>query len=391
MNALDDLLTCPRSQQESRGYIFTAAEIAAQPGVWEKTMAVVDAAWTDLVRFVRGTDRVLLTGAGSSYYAALGIAPLLRGTFRIAEAIPSTEILMDPESSFPRDNFLLVSLARSGNSPEGNAVFELAENLRADLVRQLVITCSREGELARLSRAANRDGFTLQLPEESNDRGLAMTSSYSSLTVAGYALGFLDSIDRYRTAVTGLRHAAAQLLAQGPDLAASLATEGFHRAFFLGSRPYLGGVLEARLKVQEMSAGTIVTQAEDTLGFRHGPMAGVDDQSLVVLALSLDPYRRLYEADVLAELREKRIGKSTVVVGDTSVMPSALARMADAVFEYGPVKDVNDEVLAPLVAIPGQLLGFFLSLAAGLKPDNPSPEGLINRVVQGVRIHQWRA
>jgi tagatose-6-phosphate ketose/aldose isomerase len=33
------------------------------------------------------------------------------------------------------------------------------------------------------------------------------------------------------------------------------------------------------------------------------------------------------------------------------------------------------------------LLGYHLSLRLGLNPDNPSPEGVISRVVQGVKIH----
>jgi len=35
----------------------------------------------------------------------------------------------------------------------------------------------------------------------------------------------------------------------------------------------------------------------------------------------------------------------------------------------------------------GQTLGLFKSLAFGLKPDNPSVKGVINRVVKGVKIY----
>ena len=61
--------------------------------------------------------------------------------------------------------------------------------------------------------------------------------------------------------------------------------------------------------------------------------------------------------------------------------------LADAIFDLGDLPSVSDQVLAPLVAITGQMLGLFLSLKAGLRPDSPSPNGIINRVVQGVRIH----
>ena len=260
--------------------------------------------------------------------------------------------------------------------------------MRPGLVKQLVITCSRDGELARLAGCQGPRCFTLLLPEESNDKSLAMTASFTSLTIAAYALGYLGSLDGYAAAVEGLARSAETLLAQGPSLARSLAGERYERVFFLGSRPYLGGVLEAHLKVQELSGGTVVAKAEDTLGFRHGFMAAVDTTSLVIMALSQDPYRHMYEMDLLAEIRQKRIGRKTVVIGGPASTNGVMtAGLADACFDHGDFPSVSDEVRAPLVAMTGQMLGLFLSLDAGLRPDNPSPGGIINRVVQGVRIH----
>jgi D-galactosamine 6-phosphate deaminase/isomerase len=390
-NSLQELLSLPVAKQESGGYVHTASEIACQPQVWRMTRDKVSGIFSSLSSFCGKANRILVTGAGSSYYAAASIVPLIRRSFRAVEAIPSTEILMDPDSSFPREEFVLVSLARSGNSPEGNAVFDLAERMRPGLVKQLVITCSREGELARLADCKSSQCLTLLLPEESNDKSLAMTASFTSLTIAGYALGFLGSPDRYAAAVEGLAGGAETLLASGSSLAKSLAGEGFERVFFLGSRPYLGGVLEAHLKVQELSAGTVVAKAEDTLGFRHGFMAAVDSKSLIVLALSQDPCRRLYERDLLEEIRQKGIGRKVVVIGGPASTNGVMtAGLADAFFDHGDVPSVSDDVRAPLVAITGQMLGLFLSLNAGLRPDNPSPGGIINRVVQGVRIHPCR-
>ena len=115
--------------------------------VWRKTLRTIEGAFPALLSFIGKSDRLLITGAGSSYYAAASIAPLLRRLFRTVEAIPSTEILMDPESPLPQEEFVLVSLARSGNSPEGNAVFAIASAMRPGLVKQLVININRDGEL----------------------------------------------------------------------------------------------------------------------------------------------------------------------------------------------------------------------------------------------------
>ncbi len=357
--------------------------------VWRATLGVVMEAYDKLSSFFAGSKRLLITGAGSSYYAALSVVPFLRRSYRCVETIPSTEILMDPDSSFPSEDFILVSLARSGDSPEGNAVFELAERMRPGRVKHLVITCNSDGELARLVDSRGSHGFKLLLPRETNDKGLAMTASFTSITIAGYALGFLRSPQAYRDTVEGLAQGAEEMLARGPHLAAVLSQEGYGRMFFLGSRPYLGGVMEAHLKVQEMSGGTVIAKAEDTLGFRHGFMAAVDLNSLIVLALSQDPCRQRYELDILSEIRRKGIGRKVVAVigGKNAIVRHEVEQLTDSLLDYGPAGFVTDDVQAPLVALTGQLLGLFLSLHAGLRPDNPSPSGVINRVVQGVRIH----
>ena len=46
-----------------------------------------------------------------------------------------------------------------------------------------------------------------------------------------------------------------------------------------------------------------------------------------------------------------------------------------------------DALRTPFEIVAPQLFGYHLSLASGLDPDNPSPGGVINRVVQGVKIY----
>jgi tagatose-6-phosphate ketose/aldose isomerase len=49
-----------------------------------------------------------------------------------------------------------------------------------------------------------------------------------------------------------------------------------------------------------------------------------------------------------------------------------------------------DALRTPYEILGPQLIGYHLSLRIGLNPDNPSPDGVINRVVQGVTIHPTR-
>jgi tagatose-6-phosphate ketose/aldose isomerase len=379
------------TERESRGYVHTASEIASQPAVWRKSLEFILRILPSLSAFCGKEESLILTGAGSSYYVALSVMPALRRVFPHVDAIPSTEILMDPESSFPRSAFTLVSFARSGESPEGNAVLSLADRLRPGKVRHLVITCNRDGELVRLAGGLGSRAFTLLLPDESNDKGLAMTASFTSLTIAGYSLAHLAAPEKFRRLVEGLAIAATDIFAHGSDLASALSNEDISRMFFLGTRPFFGGVMEAHLKVLELTEGRIITKADDTLGFRHGFMAGVDAGSLIILFLSSDSYRRRYEIDLLEELRAKHLGRKVLVVADRARGRGGenIGGLADHFIEHGRAAVVSDPFLAPFVAMTGQLLGLFCALRLGLRPDNPSDAGVIHRVVEGVRIHPY--
>jgi tagatose-6-phosphate ketose/aldose isomerase len=387
-SALAELLRRPDTEREAAGYIYTASEIAAQPDLWLATAGMLIKEFSAMAAFLGPAPRIVLAGAGSSHYVGLSVAPSLRRAFPYVEAIPSTEIVMDPESCFPREDFILVSFARSGDSPEGNAAVSLAERLRPSRVRHLAITCNAAGGLARAVGALGSRGRVLVLPDETNDRGLAMTSSFTSMTLAGLSLAY--AVQGEAQAFTELARSLASLgesfIGRFSSVAASLASEGFRRAFFVASRPFFGGALEAHLKVQELSGGAILAKAEDTLGLRHGFMAAIDSHSLVVLYFSSDPYRRLYELDLAREIRAKGIGKKVVAIAESG---EGLSDCADIVFETGAKPGMDDNARAILAVLPGQLIGLFVSLALGLRPDAPSPSGVISRVVRGVTIHPY--
>ncbi|HUX38370.1 MAG TPA: sugar isomerase [Rectinemataceae bacterium] len=381
---LQELLEKKEAERRRLGYADTLAEILRQASLWPEAEAAVETRAEELRVFL-GSDPLLLSGAGSSHYVSMSIVPSLRRAGFEAEAIPSTEILLDPESALPRRPFTLVSFARSGNSPEGVEVCRLAEKLRPGFVRQLAITCNSEGALARFIAGLSR-GKILLMPPDSNDRSLVMTSSFTSMVVAGLALGRLASRAGFKGRAAAVSEALEPRLEALSEFARAFVEARPARLFVLAPRPCLGGAFEAQLKVQEMSAGAIMARAEDSLGFRHGFMAAVDSKTAILLYLSGDPHRRRYELDLLVELRAKRLGSplALVVVG-----PAGSAHMApgELLLELGP--ELGDEEAGLALAMVGQFIGLHAALNLGLSPDNPSPGGVINRVVQGVNIHEW--
>jgi tagatose-6-phosphate ketose/aldose isomerase len=385
-NALTLLLARP--DRGVAGFSYTVAEIAAQPMLWRKTGRLVADLVPQIKEFLGPEPRLLLSGAGSSHFVGMSIAPALRRVFPSVEAIPSTEIIMDPESSLPRENFILVSFARSGDSPEGNAVVDIAERIRPSCVRHIVITCNPMGGLAYAVREIGKRGMVIVLPEGTNDKGLAMTASFTSMALAGLMLGMALQNDstRCRTIADSLATVGDRFLSGFSNLAAMVTKTEFHRVFFLASRPFFGGALEAHLKVQELSGGAIVAKAEDILGLRHGFMAAIDSESLIVLMFSSDAYRRSYELDLAKEIRRKGLGKMTLVISEDA---DGLKEFADFVFETGTAPGLDDDSRSIITVLSGQLIGLFASLSLGLKPDSPSPQGIISRVVSGVIIHPY--
>ncbi len=345
---------------------YTLQEIFQQPLLWPATVARVRAASGQLhLDFEKA--RVLLTGAGSSAYAASAVA----SAWPHAVAVPTTDLLIDPER-YLDDVDAVISLARSGNSPESAAVVERVRALRPKIL-QLAITCNQESSLVQ----SGLNGLIV-LDPRTNDRSLVMTGSFSNLVLAGLSLAQPQIAAR----TAGLASERAESLLPVIDKGCHrVAARVRDRIVVLSSSPLLGWVREAGLKILEMTAGHFPVVTETYLGLRHGPMSFLRADTLVLCLLSSDPVRRLYEIDLIQELRSKKLGYSVGIAGTVEhdslfddVIPAVLPEAAD-------------DMRTPFEILIPQLLGYHLSRGLGLNPDNPSPNGVITRVVQGVTIH----
>jgi tagatose-6-phosphate ketose/aldose isomerase len=246
-------------------------------------------------------------------------------------------------------------------------------------MHHLIITCNADGELAR--RAARlRSAHLIVLPEATNDRSFAMTSSFTSmLLTAALAFGVVKP-----ESVPSLANAAAQVLQKAASVAQRLVAREFQRVVYLGSNEMRGLASEAALKLLELTDGKVVALAESTLGFRHGPKTVINDKTLVVVMVSNDAYTRAYDLDLLAELRrDKRAGTILAL----SARPDGLPEGDNVVYE--DLREHGDFELAFAHILVAQSFALLQSLALGLTPDRPNAAGVVNRVVQGVIIHPW--
>ena len=394
MNAFEKLLALPAAEQKRKGVEHTPREIAQQPEVWMKTVELLAGESARIHPFLRKcgvTGRrqstVVLTGAGTSEFIGNAIAGALRrALLRDVQSVPTTHLVTHmPSSLIPGHRYTIVSFARSGNSPESLATYRFAKTLAPE-AHHIVITCNKDGALAQ---AARRDAsaLCLVLPEETNDRSLAMTSSFSSMALAGIGLAFADDADGFRNLARRTGEAANRVMAAYGDAIAVFAARPFTRACYLGSNTLCGTMQECHLKMQEMTEGRVACRFDSFLGVRHGPQVFVNREAVVIAALSTDRLVRRYELDLLRELKAKKQGCGTLVICDRAI--PEIREVADVVVElFTDAEPVHDDFRVMTDVVAGQMLAVFKSMNLGLAPDNPSPGGTINRVVQGVTIYE---
>jgi tagatose-6-phosphate ketose/aldose isomerase len=251
-------------------------------------------------------------------------------------------------------------------------------------IRHIVVSCNAEGRMIR-SVAGKKQAFSVALDDAVNDRSLAMTSSFSNMVVFGQCMAHVHHVEQYEAILRRLVEAGTTFLPPAADAAHALAAEGYERVCFIGSGALQGVAVESALKVLELTAGRILTMSESVMGLRHGPMAALDKTTLLVAFLSSDEKVARYERDLLQDLMQKRLVKTQVVVGGRSDQP--LDGFAQSYLSPDIRTAVPDDYRPPVDILFGQLLGLFFSLRCNLKPDRPSPEGVISRVVQNVRIY----
>jgi tagatose-6-phosphate ketose/aldose isomerase len=377
--------TSPNRRQGAaiHGAEATTREIARQPEVWRELAGILEQRRGELDAFLgpltrRDDLRVVLTGAGTSAFAgAVAAAALTRLTGRRFDAVATTDIVSSPRSAFGEDvPTLLVSFARSGNSPESTAATRLADEVLTE-VHHLVITCARDGALYREHDGADRSAVVL-MPERSNDSGFAMTSSFTSMLLAALVL-FSGS---GRPAIEAVADAAERVIGTQWEHLESVAARSYRRIVYLGSGAFTPLAQEAALKLLELTAGQIVSFHDSPLGFRHGPKAILNDETLAVVFVSADPYTRRYDLDIVAELKR--------ALRDEQVLMITAGDDADqGVLRLDGLKGLDDGFAAVAAIVPAQILALSFAFQVGTTPDNPFPDGDVNRVVKGVRIHEF--
>ena len=371
----------------------TAKEIASQPKLWEATYQAILSQKAEIDRFLASIYnisgiQIILTGAGTSAFIGEILQhPFNRNTQVATKAISTTDIVTHPSDYFQKNiPTLLVSFARSGDSPESLATYELAEKLFNN-VFHLIITCNPQGTLAGIARKSEKS-FLFFLPEGTNDKALAMTSSFTSMTLAGLLISDIKNIEANSRYVETLVNYGQHILDHYASKLNQVANLDFRKTVFLGSGPLKGSAQESHLKVIELTDGHIYSHYDSFLGFRHGPKAIVDESTVLVYLFSREKYVSDYEADLVKANNTTEHFMCSIGIGQFYSGSEKLG--LDLIIEPATINEtIPDEYFAICSVLPAQIIGLYKSLAIGLTPDSPSKSGGIHRVVQGVTIYPY--
>lgn len=390
---ISKLLGLEISKLEDCSGLNTAKEIIQQPDTWRESVKNLIKNKIEIKSFIdsflsKKEFRIILTGAGTSAFAGEVCEPYLTSLLnKRVEAIATTDLVASPKSYFIKDiPTLLVSFARSGNSPESVHAVNLASQLVDDLY-QIVITCNENGKLAK-NTVNDEKSLLLLMPPQTNDLGFAMTSSFTTMVLNAMAVFNINNIENFSSDVDKLSNSVNDFIENNIEKVTSLANEDFERIVYLGSSTSKGIARESALKVLELTAGKVNASYDTPLGFRHGPKSVVDDETVSVIYIYNDEYTRKYDLDLAKEMLAHKKNDKVVIVGDN--IEEDILNKADYVFNVENINyTVENEVLLPLQQIIfGQMLSFLKSVNLGITPDNPCPTGEVNRVVQGVILHE---
>jgi len=371
--------------------IHTASEIAGQPSLWLETWEALNKQSATLEAFIEPIISneqldIILTGAGTSAFIGEVLVASFKNTFnKDVRALSTTDLMTYPDHYLNKEKpTLLISFARSGNSPESVGVVDIANQFCKNIYH-LIITCNKDGALAKQYHGENV--FTFILPPKSNDKSLAMTGSFTAMLLSGLLISRYTEIQTLKSKVESIANTATNILQKQLDQLHKIAQLGFERAVFLGSGPMLGIATEGHLKVQELTDGKVVCKNDSYLGFRHGPKAVIDKTTLIVYHFANNEYVRQFEKDLVKEIHQRQDGIFRLGIG----VPNLNKDLVDVLIDLPGCEDMDDAWMAVCSILPDQILAFFKCINVGLSPDEPSVSGNIARVVQGVIIYPYQA
>ncbi len=346
---------------------ITEKEIKNQFKTWTKIEEILDLNKNkieEVKSYIDEETTIIFSGAGTSGYIGDFLVPYLNKGKKnyFYQSIYSTNIVDSPEYYLSNKKVLLVSFARSGNSPESCESINLS-NQFAKEIKHIIITCNEEGLLYKTNKKDS-----ILLPKETNDKGFAMTNSFSTMLItAAKIFGLEFDLDK-------LIHESKKMF-ESFDYDKVIDSD-FKNIIYLSNSQNVGLIRELKLKFMELTNGRYGYYEDQFLNFRHGPKSVITKKSIVFILVNQEDIGKKYEDDLIKELIADENKPYIICFGKKD---------KEVLLSY----DISLKGFSRALSIipTCQYLAILLSEKLGINPDNPSVSGSVNRVVQGVTIY----
>jgi len=382
----------PESYYKEHSAIYTATEIAQQPDTWRQVAdRMMDrneeiTKYMDEVLSIEGL-RIVFTGAGSSAFVGEVMEYMLANEMGLrSQTVHSTDIISAPDATLFDVPTLLISYARSGESPESAATVNFAKK-RIKNLYNIIIVCDKNSTLAKIGHETEKT-LVLNMPQEACDKGFAMTSSVSCMALSTWCLFHYKEMEKYAEYTKVLADSVDKDFASIAAKAEEIAQNDYRRIIWLGTGALKGLAREAAIKSMELSDGYVHAGYDAPTGFRHGPKTVINEDTITIHFLSSQEYSLKYDVDFAKELIAEKQKNLVVCVKPNKVKDLVSGENYEVTYEIPEVLPKNSEIGAYIKSLVfSQLLSMMKSLEKGYTTDNPCPKGNVNRVVQGIVIY----
>lgn len=332
---------------------YTLKEIHEQRYTIDKAFNASGDRLRELINLLINADRIIVTGSGSSYHAALIAKHLFSKLCMLAcDAIVASEFIYNIDTYTNNAcKPLLIAISQSGETADVLNAVRIArgKNFRiASIVNAPLSTLARESDTYLSINAG---------PEI----GVAATKSFT----AQMALLYRISIEASRSngmnppsLDIGSSNNVEKILAMEAyisDLAESI--KNVNSIYIIAKGIHHIIALEGALKLKELAY--VHAEGIHAGELKHGPLALIDGKSIVI---ALNPMDDTY-SDVLASIHEAK-ARGACIIG----VSDSRCNMYDFTLAIPRV----DSLLYPLYeVIPLQLLAYHMALKRNCNPDYP--------------------
>ena len=305
--------------------------------------------------------RVVISACGTAYHAGVVAKYAFEKLARMSVDVDVASEFRYRNPILDKDDIFIV-ISQSGETADTLSALRLAKE------RGLKVIAITNVVGSTVTREADEVIYTLAGPEIAVASTKAYTTQLMCLYMLAIKAGLLrgtlseEEANKYLSELDSMP-SKVQTILDNKEVVQKFASKQFNKdkIFYIGRQFDSATSLESALKLKEVSY--MHSEAFAAGELKHGPIALIDKQTLVVAIASMPG---LYDK-IGSNMQEVRTrGASVLVI--TQDKTDAFAGKIDEAFV---IPDCSEVTASLLTIIPAQLFAYYCSILRGIDPDKP--------------------